>query len=100
MLSREEIESESKRIIEELSWALTEEAIDDHFINKNTSSKYGIVAAILNHAVSDAIDVNEINPAYLIGYLALRVWGQNPELREDLSKIFNFDALDNVKSTI
>jgi hypothetical protein len=96
-LTEQQIIDESTRLIESLKWNLTEEGVDYHFIDKNTSSNYGIVAGMLEDLVNDARNVNNLNPAYVIGYLALRLWGQNPVLRDDIEKVFNLNGLDHLE---
>lgn len=95
-LTDTEVRDETKRLLDVLAWGLTEEGIEYHTVNKGSQFKYSIAAGMLEDLVNDAIDTNEYCPAYVIGYLALRIWGQHPEHREELEKIFDFNKLDEL----
>lgn len=91
-----EIRQETDSILEILGWSASKEGIDYHLHNVGTSHPYGVLAGILVDATNYGVD-RGWNPAYLIGYLAIRIWGQHPEWREELEKIIpNWDCLDGL----
>ena len=98
-LPRIEIQDEVARLLgpEVLEWWKTKDGIDWHHLDKNTSHVYGIYAAMLEHLVDDA-EKRGMRPGYIIGYLALRIWGSGDnQTRNDIKKIIpNFDMLDHV----
>lgn len=81
---------------EVLGWWRTQEGLDWHLLNKNTSHVYGIYAAMIEHLVEDATKQG-MRPAYIIGHVALRLWACMPEYRDEIKRIMpDFDALDAV----
>ena len=95
-LTPEQVTTETERLIEILKWGLTEEGIEYHTVDKGSEFNYSIVAGMLEDLVNDAIKTNGYSPAYVVGYLALRMWGQHPEYRSEIEKVFNFNGLDGL----
>ncbi len=95
-LTSEQVVTETQRLLDVLSWGLIQEGIDYHVVDKASEFNYSIVAGMLEDLVNDAINTNKYCPAYVVGYLALRMWGQHPEHREQLEKVFNFNGLDDL----
>jgi len=95
-LTPEQVVSETRRLLDILNWGLTQEGIDYHVVDKGSEFNYSIVAGMLEDLVNDAIKTNGYCPAYVVGYLALRMWGQYPEHRKQLEKVFNFNGLDGL----
>ena len=95
-LTTEQVTSETERLIELLKWGLTEEGIEYHTVDKGSEFNYSIVAGMLEDLVNDAINTNEYSPAYVIGYLACRIWAQQLEYRSEIEKVFNFNGLDGL----
>lgn len=100
-LSDETVKEEIKRLLgpDVLGWWGTKDGLEWHTLNKNTSQVYGIYAAMLEQLVADAQDIG-LNPAYIIGYLALRIQMScgDDQVHADIKKLINWDELyDNIK---
>lgn len=95
-LTTEQVVTETERLIDVLKWGLTEDGIEYHTVNMGSDWNYSIVSAMLEDLVNDAVNTNGYSPAYVIGYLACRIWGQHPEYRSEIEKVFNFNGLDGL----
>lgn len=96
-LTEDEIITESRRLINDvLGWSLTQDGVDYH-IGKSSSFNYSILSGMLEDLVNDGIDTHGYHPAYVIGYLALRIAGQHPEYREGFKQLIpDWDKLDSI----
>jgi hypothetical protein len=94
-LTKKQIAAETRAVIKSLDWAKSPEGIDYHRNNIGTDHEYGILAGMLEDMVVYGVDKG-YNPAYLVGYLTLRMRGRYREFREDFDKIFDLNGLDGM----
>lgn len=92
-LTPQQIIEETDRLIKIVAWEKSEEGMDYHLNDVRTGHPCAILGGALEALINDGID-RGWNPTYLIGYLAMRIAGQHPDLRDGLSKLIpNYDAL-------
>lgn len=92
------VRSEIDRLLgpEVLAWWQSQEGIEWHTLNKDTSHIYGIYMAMLMNLLDDA-ESRGMNPAYMLNMLCLRVWAQSDDkLRGQIEQFWTFDKGDDI----
>lgn len=96
MLTKSQITTEVDNLIDLISYHKSDEMFEWHS-DKGSESNYSVLVPVLSDLVHDAADRNGLSPAYVIGYLALRVFSQSDDvIRDEISKVFNFNGLDGL----
>ncbi len=96
VLTKSQIVDEVDKLVELLSYHKSDDMFDWHS-DKGSDTNYSVLMPVLTDLVHDASERNGLSPAYVMGYLALRVFSQSDDkVRDEIKKVFNFDGLDGL----